>query len=895
MTFSEPTARGFTDWVAKGRAWGKVDIAFGTMAAWLPLEHHCLDVAITFRALAGLPAFYSRLVHCGLPSGEAALERLAVLAFLHDIGKANPGFQAKVFSDAPVPGRGHTRGELANLLQFHADDAFRVLCLDRILGWFSDEKTAERFLLASWSHHGTPLTFEELDARFELDFWAPVVGLDPWPTLAVMQQSCARAFPNAWGSKSDTIPANAALQHQFAGLTMLADWLGSHRDYFPLNGDVDTLTSRQDRARDGAKRLLRDIGLDTSAHRRIHGGWASFAASFGTRPRPLQAAVEQLPLATLAESTWVAESDTGSGKTEAALAMFERLYEAGLVDGLYFALPTRVAARELYRRVVRFIATRFPGEHPQVLLAIPGYAQLAVAPVALPDSGRWEDSSAVRMRDLRWSMERPKRFLAAPVVVGTIDQALLSCVRAPHAHLRSICLDRHLLVVDEVHSSDAYMRSLLVQLLRHREKLSAKSLLLSATLTHQSRCELLGVSGAALLPLMLAVDQPYPSLVSASSRAVVPTVLSGAADEGTAGSLSASPVKQVQLTCRPWLFQPERVAHRVSEAVRSGARVLVVLNTVNRSVAVQRAVEKALGDHHPALFRSHGIVCPHHGRFAAVDRVHLDDAVTGAFGLDRPPGGRVVIGTQTLEQSLDIDADLMLTDLCPMDVLLQRIGRLHRHTRNDRPPGFDHPVCELLVPDVAELSALLRDSGDPDPRLLRAGVGSVYPDLRIQELTWRYFRDADGRLVIPRDNRRAIEKAMHPEQMTCFADPLWSKVVGKTLGVHLQMQGMGTHAGLGSYYREPFGDVAFSTEDAAALGTRLGVGTREVAFGQPVAGPFGVDVSGIAVRGDWIDSQYDGAPVVAQRKAGEIEFSVRGADFHYGRFGLRRVPSREGI
>ena len=144
----------------------------------------------------------------------------------------------------------------------------------------------------------------------------------------------------------------------------------------------------------------------------------------------------------------------------------------------------------------------------------------------------------------------------------------------------------------------------------------------------------------------------------------------------------------------------DAAAERALRAARAGAKVLVVRNTVNHAVATQQALEKLAlnGSDLGLLFACQGLPTLHHGRFAADDRRLLDRAVEERLRKDRASGGLIVVGTQTLEQSLDIDADLLITDLCPVDVLLQRIGRLHRHQRHDRPAGYDTPNCVVLTP-----------------------------------------------------------------------------------------------------------------------------------------------------------------------------------------------------
>ncbi|EQD77156.1 CRISPR-associated helicase Cas3, partial [mine drainage metagenome] len=250
-----------------------------------------------------------------------------------------------------------------------------------------------------------------------------------------------------------------------------------------------------------------------------------FAERFGfANPHPLQTAVDALD--PLEESTRlvIAEAETGSGKTEAALAWFFNLFAEGRVDGLYFALPTRVAARQLYERVCKYINRVFPDPQcrPVTVLAVPGYPLLDGLPPerALPTQeagNRWQDDETLRRRERQWSAERPKRFLAATVAVGTVDQALLSVVQTAHAHLRSVCLDRSLLVVDEVHASDVYMSRLLEVLLGHHLGVGGHAMLLSATLGSRARGRYVAVAGGECpLPSAVAATQvPYPALTFA--------------------------------------------------------------------------------------------------------------------------------------------------------------------------------------------------------------------------------------------------------------------------------------------------------------------------------------------------------------------------------------------
>ena len=328
------------------------------------------------------------------------------------------------------------------------------------------------------------------------------------------------------------------------------------------------------------------------------------------------------------------EAETGSGKTEAALWHFARLLAAGLVDSLYFALPTRVAASEIHGRVTSAADALFGMGVVKPVLAIPGYIRAgAVDGQRLPPFAvLWPDrDEPTPSSDGRWAAERPKRFLGVPVAVGTIDQAFLSALQTGHAHLRAAALSRSLLVVDEVHASDIYMTSVLRQVLANHLAVGGRALLMSATLGAAARASL---TGAALPDLTEAVATPYPAVTR---------------DRETRPIADAPRRKAVAVDPRPIIALPEAVASRAAAAARDGATVVVIRNTVRDALATQAAIE-ALAD--PAhLFRAAGLVTMHHGRFAAEDRRLLDAEVTRIFGKGRTTARRIVVGNQTFEQS----------------------------------------------------------------------------------------------------------------------------------------------------------------------------------------------------------------------------------------------------
>ncbi len=863
--------------------WGK----FKEDSDCLPLACHCLDVALAFYALTGLPAIRRALERAAQRLlDEQDRQRLAVLAFLHDVGKPNLGFQYKVFPNPPFPSAGHV-AELGILFHDEAlNQAFAdALRIEEFLPWFDDDCGLEGFLYATWSHHGRPVRFDEGVAgkgRSWSRLWRPFEGHDPMAAVAELVDWARQAFPLAFESGGEPLPRHPRFQHLFAGLVMLADWLGSHPHWFPIQ-HVDP-GARLNHDWETAPRQIQAVGLDARPLRLVlQSGPKSFEDRFGFTPRPLQSQVHAQDPTDPATRLLIAESETGSGKTEAALDWFFTLFVAGEVDSLYFALPTRVAARELYTRVHRTMARWFPdpARRPVTVLAVPGYAQVDGLPAeqVLPqaeEANVWQDDADARRQERTWAIEHPKRFLAATVAVGTIDQALLSTVQTKHAHLRGACLARSLLVVDEVHASDRYMARLLEHLLEHHLALGGRALLLSATLGAEARERYLAVARGEnpnhVQPPPLADCQAlaYPLLIRA--------------DGGAAACPGEARTKTVTVEEVPLAFEPEALADRLVAALRAGARVMVVMNTVDRANNLHRALE-AHPDMDPAWgFRCEGVPCPHHGRFAPEDRLLLDAAVSARMGKEGPPGPVLLIGTQTLEQSLDIDADLLVTDLAPADVLLQRIGRLHRHHR-PRPSGFEQARCLLLVPD-RPLSEALNERGEVDGRFQRMGYGSVYEDLRTLELTRRILSKG-ANIEIPTDNRRLVETAVHPESLAVLEmeSPVWEAHGQQIQGGEI-MKGLQAEQVMVPF-EKCFGDFAFN-ELGLKVATRLGAGTLQLPLDRSIASPFGQPLSEITIP-ERLAPQHHGETVTVEGEEGGI-IHLRCADRHYtySRHGLEK-------
>lgn len=853
------------------RPWAKLSPRHAP-STWHPLTDHCHDVAAVFQALLSLPTIRHRLATLAgretLPEGWAT--RLTVLAFLHDFGKANRRFQER---------RG---GHIEEAVPLVLTDLCVDAGLDALDAWASGPEESIRMLGTILAHHGQVPELSESCAERWLKAWAAGDDYQPLAVVAGLVDEARRSWPEAFAAGVEPLPSGAPFWHQVLGLLQLADWLGSDdaADAFPFSeaGGPD----RRGFASERARALLRRVGFDVAPFR-ASPTTPDFSAVSPYRPSEIQRAVGEAPGPIV-----VMESETGSGKTEAALYRFARLFMAGRVDGLYLALPTRVAASQMVSRVQQAVERMFPdpAARPVVVRALPGDAGAdGVGLRRLPGfEVEWNDNPDEAERRRRWAAEGPKRFLAAPIAVGTIDQALLGAVRVRHAQMRSASLSRSLLVVDEVHASDVYMTQLLRNLLAQHLGGGGEALLLSATLGAEARTGLM--LGHVVSRQELKRRRPSYEEASAAPYPCVAVVKDGRIDLRRYSSRrteDGDAEKRVTVLPSPSIADPDAVAMMALEAARAGARVLVIRNTVRDAIATRRALEAAApGD--PVQFTVNGVPTLHHGRFARDDRRRLDAEIERHLGREAPrKGGLVVVGTQTLEISLDCDADLLITDLAPVDVLLQRIGRLHRH-RRDRPGGFERPLCHVLMPaDFEPALATVRRERMTGPH----GFGSVYDDLLALEAT-RALIGFGAEWRIPTMNRRLVEDAIHTdrrkllEERLAAIDPRWRDVAERRAGEE------SAHAGAAAACRIDWQCpvTEFRADEQAA--TRLGGRDLDLSFDPPRRGPFGTPVTRLVVPAHL---NPENAFQATDLEATEDGFSFRlgSTRFRYGGFGLQRV------
>ena len=406
-----------------------------------------------------------------------------------------------------------------------------------------------------------------------------------------------------------------------------------------------------------------------------------FAERFGFPPRSLQSAVIETANGIAEPGIFVIEAPMGVGKTEPALAVAEIFATVTGRSGVFFALPTQATSDGMFPRMRQWIAGLGSGKHSVEL--VHGKAQFNEDFASLAriggSRGIAEEDDETCAVVYTW-FEGRKKALLADFAVGTVDQLLQLALKQKHVMLRHLALANKVVIIDECHAYDAYMNVYLHRALQWLGAYRVPVILLSATLPAQKRDELvqayLGKKKAKQLPE--AGPPAYPCVTYTDGREIVPP---HRIDAGVAPvSVSLERLSDAQIT--------ETLGALLSQGGCAG----IILNTVKRAQAVAASLQAQFGDDVALL----------HSRFTATDRLAKEGTLRAELGKPSPevrrPARRIVVGTQVIEQSLDLDFDVLITDLCPVDLLLQRIGRLHRHAR-PRPAKLESARCFVLMPE----------------------------------------------------------------------------------------------------------------------------------------------------------------------------------------------------
>ena len=754
--------------------WGKAKPSEDADFDWHPLAYHSLDVAATGKNILKKSGQLRHLIASALCLDEdSALALCTKLFALHDIGKFSKGFQVKnkklygeIFCSDPskVPSVPHHdtagwiiwRDEKSKIheILFQGQNTPRFDPLDRLAK-------------SVFGHHGMPpreAGLHEDNRTMELFGEEGCAGVIKF--LSVLQSLLEPS--------SIEINEKGAERASFllAGLTVLSDWIGSNQNWFPYTkpGATDPDCENywkiaEARANDAVIKagviparptLQKHSYIDLINGENKNRDKKQFTAT------SMQETVERISFPN-EPTLFIIEDATGSGKTETALMLSHRLIAEGRANGLYVGLPTQATANAMFDRFKGVYENLFDKKDkdkpPSLALAHSardlhkGFQEIVLKAGPQEDTCNSQEQSddeepandTASAQCAAWIADNRKKTFLADVGVGTIDQALLSVLPVKHQSLRLAGLAQKVLILDEVHAYDAYVRTEIEALLEFQAALGGNAILLSATLPREARQRFSKAWQEGLgndnNDTEHEAPNSYPLLTVVSARKV----------QYERPQISQFSKRQVKVTLLP---KTEDAICRLKQASSEGLAAVYIRNTVDDAIDAWTELRKSGYD--PWLF---------HARMALGDRLRIEREIQMKFGKassQAERAGKILIATQVVEQSLDLDFDFMVSDLAPVDLLIQRAGRLWRHQRNRH---ADAPELFVVSPDPIDEAA--KDWFEGPFR--RASY--VYKDHGHLWLTARMLKDK-GLIRVPEDMRALVDEVYSGTRIDRIPDEL---------------------------------------------------------------------------------------------------------------------------
>lgn len=681
---------------------------------WLPLVRHMSDAAEIARQVwhHWLPSCTKQKITRGLNivqldssvSEDEALPCFVFLAAGHDLGKATPAFQGKlgcsefdeqlrkqiIEAGLPIPNNLHFR------------EARHFWASQLILEKYEFKRELAVIL---GGHHGQPPSYKQLNdlkTAYQTDLgWSR--GQESWCELQQGLLEYALKLAGVSQQEAQSWQPDITVQVLLSGLVIMVDWIVSNEIYFPHMDLSDNLKSSAERAHTAWEELnLPECWNPDNA-------WEWMGAEYYERrfkldkPRPVQIAILNILQEVSFPGIVILEAPMGEGKTEAALAAAELLANKTNRSGVFFALPTQATANGLFLRICSWIERLEDGDNHSVKLAHGKadlnklYYEIQVATKEV--GGFWvggEESEetgedAIIVHD--WFSGRKKGILA-DFVIGTIDQALMAGLKQKHLALRHLGLANKVVILDECHAYDAYMSQYLYKVLNWLGAYGVPVVVLSATLPGDKRKKLIdaylneeNMTVMEYDPLFDKEKPEAPPLPSYATTCDYPIITFTDGCNIHQRRIDGKQRKlEVELTV---LSEDDQITVILKELLSEGGCAGIIVNTVKRAQKVASKLREFFGEDVELL----------HSRFLAMDRAQKEKDLFANLGADSERKGTrpkrcIVVGTQIFEQSCDLDFDVLISDICPMDLLIQRIGRLHRH-QHRRPFNLLKPQCYI--------------------------------------------------------------------------------------------------------------------------------------------------------------------------------------------------------
>ena len=651
-----------------------------TNSYWLPLWIHHIDTYNVMQYL--LDEFVSDSITISCALDRTILKKTALfLSLVHDIGKATVGFQYKIAFSVP---------ERAQLLKHYLDipDRMDVTEIQNTPHAYTGESILifngcpESIAAVVGSHHGVPAELaEDLTCNRKDIVGYRVYFGDTDKNRSNLEGSWNCMIQEAlvksgFDSIRELPDINAQAQMLLCGLLITADWIASNTELFPLISidDDDIQIDFEKRTLNALDNL--NFTEQWNAERTTYSD-KDFEETFGFLPRAVQKCIIEIAQNADHPGLFILEAPMGCGKTEAALSCAELIASKCKKNGLFFGMPTQATANGIFPRVINW-AEKQSEEFYHCVQLQHGNAALNETFQKI-QKGIPEEESDSGIIVHSWFCDSKKSCLA-DFVVATVDQLLMLALKRRHIMLLHLGLSEKVVIIDEVHAYDAYMNQYLERALQWLGAYHTPVILLSATLPSKRRMSLV----RAYLDLktsdeIFEKNISYPLLTWTDGGKIMQKVLPYNADKKTIHISKCNDKDIIEI---------------VRSAVSSGGCVGIIMNTVSRAQSTTKLIKNEITDN----------VLLYHAQYIMPDRAAKEEILLERIGSDSKSEkrqGLVVIGTQVLEQSLDIDFDILITDICPVDLLLQRIGRLHRHTRK-RPDELKIPVCYVLTDEYED-------------------------------------------------------------------------------------------------------------------------------------------------------------------------------------------------
>lgn len=669
---------------------------------WLSLAQHLEDTRRIARLLwtYWLSEGQRQCIIASLsqPDEDVAASIVGFLGAIHDIGKATPAFQIK-------PGFANSPDLDAMLIEKLEGEGFSALRSVRLANpEKSPHALAGQYLLSEYgirediasivgAHHGKPVddsSHIQNQSAYSSNYYQAEDSHHP---IHQKWKDAQRSIFE-WAlqiSGFDSVSSLPAIQQPgqvlLSGLLIMADWIASNETYFPLVSLQITKTDNQQaRVEDGFNNWLENASYPWEAQ--FNTPYALYEKRFNFAPRNVQSVFAEVIENTKTPGIFILEAPMGLGKTEAALVGIEQLAQKTGRSGLFFGLPTQATSNGMFPRINAWLSKvskddEYGDNHFGLRLLHgkaslnPDFENLIQKSDAQNVNIDGETNGSVTVN--AWFSGRKTASLD-DFVVGTVDQFLMVALKQKHLALRHLGFSKKIVVIDEVHAYDAYMSQYLYQAVRWMGAYGVPVIILSATLPAERRRNLAEqyLRGAGYKPKK-CIQQPdvpetdaYP-LITYSDGGMIK-------QERAFEPVKSKAVQVVR-------YESEDILPLVSDLLREGGVIGLIVNTVKRAQQFAANCSEQFGAENVSLL---------HSSFIATDRINKEAELMKTIGKDgERPLRKIIIGTQVIEQSLDIDFDVLISDLAPIDLLIQRVGRLHRHERT-RPQKHETPVLYVL-------------------------------------------------------------------------------------------------------------------------------------------------------------------------------------------------------